>query len=155
MKLIITFLILSIINVIFSTVRSIATIKSEKWIAAISNAGYFAYYNIVLIYAVADFNLGIKCVITFIANMVGVLLVKEIEEKTKKEKLWKFEITVKSEWFYLMRDFLKDNAISSNYIDLGKYCIFNAFCETKEQSDKIIQITKNCKGKYFVTETKM
>ena len=155
MKLIITFLILSIINVIFSTVRSIATIKSEKWIAAILNAGYFAYYNIVLIYAVADFNLGIKCVITFIANMVGVLLVKEIEEKTKKEKLWKFEITVKSEWFYLMRDFLKDNAISSNYIDLGKYCIFNAFCETKEQSDKIIQITKNCKGKYFVTETKM
>lgn len=155
MKLVITFLVLSVINVIFSTVRTIATVKSGKWIAAILNAGYFAYYNIVLIYAVADFSLAIKCAITFVANMVGVLLVKAVEEKTQKEKLWKFEITVKSEWFYFMRDFLKDNAISSNYIDLGKYCIFNAFCETREQSDKIIQITKDCKGKYFVTETKM
>ena len=65
MNLIIFFIGLSIINVIFSTIRSIATIKGGKWIASIMNAGYFGYYNIVMFYMVSDdFSLWIKALIT-------------------------------------------------------------------------------------------
>lgn len=145
---------MSIVNVIFSTIRTLVTVKGGRWIAALLNAGYFAYYNIVLIYAVADFNLIIKCVITFVSNLLGVLLVKALEEKTQKEKLWKFEITIKKEWFSVLRDFLTMENISFNYIDINKYCVFNVFCGTKEQSDKVTKIISDCRGKYFVTETK-
>ena len=54
MTFLITFIILSIINVVFSTVRSITTIKSGKTVASLISGGYFAFYNIMLIYTVAD-----------------------------------------------------------------------------------------------------
>ena len=76
MKIILIFIALSIVNVIFSTARSLLTINGGKWIASIMNASYFAFYNIVLIYTVADFPLWIKCIITFGANLIGVFIVK-------------------------------------------------------------------------------
>lgn len=54
MNFLITFIVLSIINVIFSTIRSITTIKSGKTLASLISGGYFAFYNVMLIYTVAD-----------------------------------------------------------------------------------------------------
>src|SRR5574344_1561556 len=85
---------LSIVNVIFSTVRSILTIKGGKVTASLLSGGYFAFYNIMLIYTVADFPMWEKCLITFICNVVGVWIVKFIEEKLQKDKLWKVEATI-------------------------------------------------------------
>ena len=56
MTFLITFIVLSIINVIFSTVRSITTIKGSTLVASLVSGGYFAFYNIMLIYTVADFR---------------------------------------------------------------------------------------------------
>ena len=61
MKILVTFIILSIINVIFSTIRSITTIKSGKTVASFISGGYFAFYNIMLIYTVANFPMWQKC----------------------------------------------------------------------------------------------
>ena len=94
MKLLITFIVLSIINVVFSTIRSITTIKSGKTVASFISGGYFAFYNVMLIYTVADFPMWEKCVITFVCNVIGVYVVKLIEEKMRKDKLWKVELTV-------------------------------------------------------------
>ena len=44
MTFLITFIILSIVNVIFSTIRSITTIKSGKTIASLMSGGYFAFF---------------------------------------------------------------------------------------------------------------
>ena len=60
MKLLITFIVLSIINVVFSTIRSITTIKSGKTVASFISGGYFAFYNVMLIYTVADFPMWEK-----------------------------------------------------------------------------------------------
>ena len=65
MKFLITFIILSIVNVIFSTIRSIVTINGSKIMASLISGGYFAFYNIMMIYTVADFPMWQKCVITF------------------------------------------------------------------------------------------
>ena len=54
-KFIIIFSLLSLVNVVFATFKSLITIKGGKWAAALANAGYFAFYNIMLIFTVADF----------------------------------------------------------------------------------------------------
>ena len=94
MTFLITFIILSIVNVVFSTVRSITTIKSGKTVASLISGGYFAFYNIMLIYTVADFPMWEKCLITFVCNVVGVWVVKFVEERMTKDKLWKVEASI-------------------------------------------------------------
>ena len=85
---------LSIVNVVFSTIRSIVTINGGKFVASLISGGYFAFYNIMMVYTVADFPMWQKCIITFVCNVVGVYLVKWGEEKARKDKLWKIEATV-------------------------------------------------------------
>ena len=152
-KFIIIFSLLSLVNVVFATFKSLVTIKGGKWAAALANAGYFAFYNIMLIFTVADFPMWMKCIITFGSNLIGVLLVKFIEEKSAKEKLWKFEATFAIENLDNINHLLKE--IPHNYIEVGKWVIFNIYCATCEQSELVTEICKLHHGKYFVTETKM
>jgi uncharacterized protein YebE (UPF0316 family) len=156
MKFLLTFIILSIINVVFSTVRSIATIKSGKTVASLLSGGYFAFYNIMLIYTVADFPMWEKCVITFICNVIGVYIVKVAEEKMRKDKLWKIEATIDSAFNPSdIKDLLKDIGIGSYYVDCEKYNVFHVFCSTKEDSRKAKMILDKLNAKYFVTESKI
>ena len=156
MKLLITFVILSIINVIMSTIRSIATIKSGKTIASIVNGAYFAFYNIMLIYTVADFPMWEKCVITFVCNVVGVWIVKYIEEKMRKDKLWKVEVTVPNDYVEtLLEDCKNRNIKHYNFIDAYQYKVFNFYCATQKDSLNIKKLLENYNVKYFVTESKI
>lgn len=155
MKFLMTFIILSIINVVFSTVRSIATIKSGKTVASLLSGGYFAFYNIMLIYTVADFPMWEKCVITFACNVIGVYIVKVLEEKMEKEKLWKIEMTIFPRYKEKMEKLLSELDIPYNYVDLNKYFVFNVYSNTKEQSTMVKAIAKECKAKYFVAESKI
>ena len=152
-KFIIIFSLLSLVNVVFATFKSLVTIKGGKWAAALVNEGYFAFYNIMLIFTVADFPMWVKCIITFGSNLIGVLLVKFIEEKSAKEKLWKFEATFAIENLNNINHLLKE--IPHNYIEVGKWVIFNIYCATCEQSELVTEICQLYNGKYFVTETKM
>lgn len=159
MKIIITFVILSIINVIFSTVRSIATINGGKTVASLLSGGYFAFYNIMLIYTVAEFPMLTKCIITFICNVVGVWLVKFVQEKqaekTKDFKLWKVEATVPTELKENVIKCLNDDDVSFNYIEVGRsYVIMNIYCPTPQKSKLVKQVLTQFKGvKYFVSES--
>jgi uncharacterized protein YebE (UPF0316 family) len=155
MKFLLVFLFLSIINVIFSTVRSITTIKSGKVIASLVSGGYFAFYNIMLIYTVADFPMWAKCLITFICNLIGVWLVKWVEEKMRKDKLWKVEVTVPNEQVEsLLADCLYMNIEHYSYWDAYKYKVFNFYCATQKESAEVRELLKNYNVKYFVTESK-
>lgn len=143
MKIIIIFSLLSLINVMFSVVRELITVNGNKTIASLVNAGYFSFYNIVIIFTVADFNLAIKCAITFIANLIGVYVIKALEEcKKAKEpdKLWKCEIAVPLEENpHDIHHVMEQRGIANNWNDLGSYHIFNCYCQTKTQT----QICKN------------
>lgn len=155
MKLLITFVILSILNVVFSTIKSIVTIKSSPLCASLVSALYYSYYNIVLIYTVADFPLWQKVLVTFACNLVGVYAVKWAEVKTRKDRLWEIRGTIKS-----LKDadecveLLKAADIPFNYIDVTKYVIFNCYSATQEDSVKIKTIFEKCNAKYFATEGK-
>ena len=144
---------LSIANVIFSTIKSIVTINGTPFSASMISALYYGYYNIVLIYTVADFPLWQKVLVTFGCNLVGVYAVKWAEAKGRKEKLWRIEVTVPGEFTKQLHERL--NPIPHNYIEnVGKYSIFNIYCATQMESSQVKKILVDYNAKYFVTETK-
>lgn len=154
MKFILIFIGLSILNVVFSTIRSIVTIKGSPFWASFISALYFAYYNVVLIYTVADFPLWQKVIITFICNLVGVYVVKWAEQKSRKDKLWKVEMTVPAESTAFVKNDYRLKPIPFNYIEVGKYTIFNFYCATQSQSLAVKKVIEQYNGKYFVSESK-
>ena len=153
-KLFITFVILNIINVIIQTVKSLATVKCGKTVASIVNAVAYGLYTVVVVYTVCDLPLWLKVVVVGVANLIGVYVVKLIEETSRKDKLWKVECTVPQENAYYLAIELK-NQVPFNYIEnVGKYAIFNIYCATQEQSATVKLILNEYNAKYFVTETK-
>jgi len=153
MNLFITFCLLNIVNVIIQTVKSIATIKCGKTIAAIVNAIAYGLYTVVVVYTVCDLPLWLKCFVVAIANLIGVYVVKFIEEKKRKDKLWKVEMTVNKKYFNAVHTNLKD--VSHSYIELGNNVLFNFYCENQKESLKVKNIVNQYKAKYFVAESKI
>lgn len=155
MKLLITFVILSILNVVFSTVKSLITVKGSPICASLVSALYYSYYNVVLIYTVADFPLWQKVIVTFACNLIGVYLVKWAEVKTRKDRLWEIRGTIKDDVDAAMCiEMLSTSDIPFNYIDVTKYVIFNCYSATQEDSLEIKDIFERCNAKYFATEGK-
>ena len=153
MNLLLIFVALSIVNVVFSTIKSIVTIKSGPWVASIISALYYGYYNIVLIYTVADFPLWQKVVVTAGCNLVGVFIVKYGEEKARKDKLWKVELTVPTEYKNAVDFDLR--TVPHFYIELSdKHTLFNFYCATQADSAKVKAIANQYEAKYFVAESK-
>ena len=79
-NLLITFIVLNIVNVIIQTVKSLATVKCGKGVAAIVNAIAFGLYTIVTVYMLCELPLMWKAGIVALCNLVGVFLVKWAEE---------------------------------------------------------------------------
>ena len=93
-KLLLVFIGLNIANVIIQTVKSIATVKCGKGVAAIVNAVAYGLYTVVTVYLMCELSLGLKALIVAVCNLVGVYVVKFFEEKARKDKLWKVEATI-------------------------------------------------------------
>ena len=153
MNIIILFTILTIVNVIFSTIKSIVTIKSSPFIASVVSALYYGYYNIVLIYTVADFPLWQKVVITSVCNLVGVFIVKYGEIKSRKDKLWKIEATIPTKYTETV-DYNLDNLFVPHfYVKLSdKHTLFTFYCETQAETLKVKEIIDKYNARYFVSE---
>lgn len=156
MKLLIIFILLNIFNVIIQTAKSIVTIKSGKTAAALVNALAYGLYTIVVVYMMCDLPLMAKAGIIAGCNLVGVYVVKWIEEKRRKDKLWKVETSILSIDAEKVQGLLMQARLSFNYINgIGKYTIFNIFCGTQEQSTAVKEILKAFNAKYFVSESKI
>ena len=155
-QLLTIFIILSVLNVILNTIKSIVTVKGGKMAAALINAITFFVYTYVIIYTNCELNMHLKALITGLINFVGVYAVKWFEEKARKDMLWKIEATIEKlpNWEAVPKG-LKDDGISCNYIDIGKYIIINCFCETQIQSANAKRTLDACGAKYFVSETKI
>ena len=155
MKLLILFIVMNVLNVIIQTVKSICTIKCGKTVAAIVNAVAYGLYTYIVVLTMCDLPLLAKCLIVAGANFVGVFVVKFIEEKARKDKLWKVEATVPASMVIPLHDALKDCGIAHNYIeDVGQYTIFNIYCPTQEDSIAVRKVLENRNAKYFVSESK-
>ena len=155
-ELLITFIVFNIINAIIQTVKSIATIKCGKTVAAIVNAIAYGLYTYIVVLTVCELPLWLKVVVVGGANLIGVYIVKLIEEKSRKDKLWKVEATVLRGHTQSLHKALVEAEISHNYLEnVGKWTLFNVYCENQEQSAKAKEILNRFNAKYFVSESKM
>lgn len=155
MKLLIIFIVLNICNVILQTIKSICTVKCGKTVAAIVNAVAFGLYTVVIVYTNTDLPLMQKVLVVALSNLIGVYVVKWVEEKKRKEMLWKVEFTVLGKNTSAVANLLDLAHIPHNYIEnIGKYTMFNAYCATQKQSESVKEIIKEYNAKYFVSETK-
>lgn len=114
------FLVLQLVNVVLSTIKSFLTIKGNKWSAVIANAIYFGYYTFI-IKAIGNsdtfdiFGMQVDgtitiAVITIITNFIGVYVSLTLMEKLRKDRLWLLKATVKeNQCQALVNDLVKAN----------------------------------------------
>lgn len=153
--LLVTFIALNIINVIIQTVKSLMTVKCGKVGASLINALAYGFYTIVTIYMLCNLTLWLKAFIVAMCNLVGVFVVKWAEEKARKDKLWKIEVTVKKGLSTdLLKEELEKSEIPFSYLDINKYILFNIYCATQKESAIVKMFIDRLDVKYFVTETK-
>ena len=149
------FVVLNVVNVVIQTVKSIATIKCGRVPAAVINAVAYGLYTIVVVYTVCELPLWLKATVVAVANLVGVYIVKLLEEKKRKDKLWKVEATIPHTHTDQLHYDLKVRGIPHNFIeDVGQYTVFNIYCETQKESAIAKIVLNQYHAKYFVSESK-
>lgn len=154
MNTILLFALCTAVNVILSTIKSILTVKGGKLSASFINALTYGFYSYVIVLTSTDgMPIWLKMAITAICNFIGVYLVKWIEEKARKDKLWKVELTVPTKYTNTIDFDLHD--VPHSYIELSdKHTLFNFYCATQKESAKVKAIANQYEAKYFVAESK-
>lgn len=154
MKMLIIFALCTLLNVILATIKSVMTIKGTKISAAIWNALSFGLYSyIVILTATAELTTVEKVIVTVVCNLIGVYGVKWVEEKMRKDKMWKIEMSIHTTDLETLDDALKGLGIPHNYMMVGKHTVFNCYCETKQQTADALEVGKLVGAKCFANET--
>lgn len=156
MNTILLFALCTAVNVILSTIKSILTVNGGKVSASLINAITYGFYSYVIVLTSADgMSIWLKMAITAVCNFVGVYFVKWIEEKARKEKLWKVEFAVSADYNAdIVKLMVTDHDIPCNYFYAGKWIMFNCYCFTQEQTRAVKEIAHNCNGKISAYESK-
>ena len=146
------FIILQVINVILSTIKSIVMIKGSKWGAIIANTIYFGVYTAVLKQISAIDNLALLVIITMLANFFGTWVGIVITDKLRKADLWTIKTVVRVEY---IKDYKRAlNEADIKYISYqttwDEYTAVDIFSENRAQSKAIKEILLKFKVKYSI-----
>ena len=149
--LFLVFVLLSIINVVLNTIKSIVTVKGSWIAAALINGLTFYVYTYVIIFTNCDLNMHLKAIVTGLINILGVAIVKYIEMKAQKDKLWRITVSLKSK-----------KALEECKANLEKYNIgftpiektnsIDIYSYNQKESAIIKNILGNYDYKYFIQE---
>lgn len=152
----IIFAIATVVNVTLSTIRSICTIKCGKWLSALSNAVCYGFYPIIVMLTAKDtVTIVVNMAITAVANFICVWLIKYVEEKARKDKLWLIKMTIPKHNFTRVQNDLNSANIPYSWVDVGKYVVFDTYCNTQQDTANAVMICRIAKGKIFATENKL
>ena len=146
------FFIISLINVILSSVKSICTVRYGRGINVAMNVLAYSFYAIV-VKQITALPLGITVLATAIANAIGVWFSYVLLDYFQKDRLWKVEVVVNKCFTEQLHYDLKE--IPHNYIELGPRTLFNFYCETKADTSKVIKHCREFHGKFFAAENKL
>lgn len=148
------FFLISLINVILSSTKSICTVRYGRGINVLTNVVAYSFYTIV-VKQTADLPLEITVIATAAANALGVWLSYVILDKIQKDRLWKIEVVLPKEYAEqaeALHEELSD--IPHNFVEIGPRVLFNFYCSTREESSKVIKYCKKYNGKFFAVENK-
>lgn len=153
MNLLWLFVLANIINVILSTIKTLVTIKANKYVASLISAINYAFNVYIVVLTVCELPLWEKCLIVGLCNLFGVFIVKWVEEETRKDKLWRLDLTVPTQYLSTIDSDL--HSIPHSYIQLNnKHTLFSFYCATKEETKTVKNIANHYQAKYFVIEGK-
>lgn len=149
---IVLFIILQVVNVILSTIKSIVLIKGHKWATIIANTVYFGVYTAVLKQLTTINNLWLLVVITMAANFVGTWIGIDVTEKLRKADLWTINTVVRSEY---LKDYKKAlNEANIKYISYqttwDECSAVDIFSESRSDSKIIKVILERFNVKYSI-----
>ena len=153
---ILLFTLATIINVTLSTIRSICTIKCGKWVSAITNAVCYGFYPLIVMLTAKDtVTIVANMVITAVANFICVYVIKLVEEKARKDKMWKVEIAVPNAVAESTHKKFNTCDINHNYTQVGSWTMFNCYCMTQKDTSTVVEWAKAWGGKYSAYESKI
>ena len=154
MNAIMIFIIATIINVVLSTIRSICTIKCGKWVSALTNAICYGFYPLIVMLTAKDtVSIVANMAITALANFVCVWVIKYVEEKAKKDKLWKVEVAIPKEYETALHFDLR--TLPHNFVEVGSWVMFNCYCENQKETQMVVDIAKQYNGKISAYESRL
>lgn len=153
---IIIFFIITFINVLLSTTKSILTVKSSRGVAALINAISYGFYAMV-VKQMANVSTEIVIIATVICNLIGVYFSMWLLDKFKKAVLWKITVIPEIENFGTIRKELIENNLGFNeYPIITKYgdqMGLDIFSKDQKESKRIKEILNNGgKVKYHILE---
>lgn len=153
MNAILLFTLATVVNVTLSTIRSLCTIKCGKWMSALTNAVCYGFYPLIVMLTAKDtVSIVANMVITAIANFVCVWVIKLIEEKSRKDKMWRVDLAIPTEEKDFAHRKLKD--VPHNYVECGSWTMFNCYCATQDETAKVKRLGVTLGGKYSAYESK-
>lgn len=152
MNPILIFTLATIVNVLVSTIRSICTIKCGKWLSALTNAICYGFYPLIVMLTAKDtVDIVTNMCITAVANFICVWIIKYVEEKARKDKLWRIDLTVPAEETAFIHRKLAN--IPHNYIECGPKTVFNCYCATQKESAEVKTLAVAIGGQYSAFES--
>ena len=154
---ILIFTLLQLVNVILSTMRSILTVKASKTVSAIFSAVSYTFYA-GIVKLMTEQDMWVVLSTTFATNIIGVYVANIILDLFKKEKLWVFTATAKTELETVMTvvKMLNCGGVKTIYNEVVKDKLYSLqiFSYSRKESEMITEILKNYDIKYFATENK-
>lgn len=146
------FFLISLINVILSSTKSICTVRYGRGINVIANVISYSFY-VVVVKQTASLPLEITVLATACANALGVWFSYVILDKLQKDRIWKVEVIVPKSFTEELHNELRH--ITHNYIEMGPKTLFNFYCETKEATTTVVKRCQKCNGHFFAFENKL
>lgn len=152
MYAIIIFFILNLINVILGTTRSVLTVKSTPLVAVIINTLSYTFYS-GIVKMTGEQAMAVVLATTALTNIIGVWVAKVLLNKMRKDKLWRFTISVR---YDDMSDFAKElNAtnLPFGWSMRGKWVTYDVYAETQNESLIIKELCRKYDAKVFISES--
>ena len=101
------FFLISLVNVILSSTKSICTVRYGRGINVLTNVVAYSFYTVV-VKQTASLPIEITVVATAIANALGVWLSYVVLDLIQKDRLWKVEVVVLKTYTTILHEELAD-----------------------------------------------
>ena len=109
--LLVGFVILTVVNVILQTARTIITVKGGVFWSSVISSIAFGFYTIMIVWTICDLPMWMKAAITAVANFAGTYLVKYVEMKVRKQRLWMVDVVIYKKNLEFAKKFLNEAGI--------------------------------------------
>lgn len=154
MEMILLFTILTIVNVIIQTVKSLCTVRCSTLVSASVNAIAYGLYTFVIFFTTAGgMSLWLKAVITAVANFFGVYIANYLFNKLfARTTRWKVEVSIPTEYAEEFESLCKKMNLENYVCGYSEgWRAYAVFCADKADSENLRFILPD-EAKYNIVE---